>query len=189
MIDRKKLLFYSLTPILTCSLLSGVGLASRKPAAPTQSSASTSQTSTTSSRSSKRAAKKAAKEAKKAKKAEAAKQASATTEPAKKRSAKSESKAKAEQTNMKETPAATAPAAKESVNANEKPTATRRTSAPANSTASTGEIANARAKGMVWVNTESKVYHKDGRYYGNTKHGKFMSESDAQKAGYKAAKK
>jgi hypothetical protein len=33
------------------------------------------------------------------------------------------------------------------------------------------------------------VYHKDGRYYGNTKQGKFMSEADAEKAGYKAAKK
>jgi hypothetical protein len=32
------------------------------------------------------------------------------------------------------------------------------------------------------------VYHKNGKYYGNTKQGKFMSESDAQKAGYRAAK-
>ncbi len=44
-------------------------------------------------------------------------------------------------------------------------------------------------KGMVWVNTESKVYHKEGdRYYGKTKHGKFMTEQDAIKAGYRAAK-
>jgi DNA uptake protein ComE-like DNA-binding protein len=44
-------------------------------------------------------------------------------------------------------------------------------------------------KGMVWVNLESKVYHKEGsRWYGKTKSGKYMSESDAIKAGYRAAK-
>jgi DNA uptake protein ComE-like DNA-binding protein len=44
-------------------------------------------------------------------------------------------------------------------------------------------------KGMVWVNTDSGVYHKEGtRYYGKTKNGKYMSESDAVKAGYRAAK-
>jgi DNA uptake protein ComE-like DNA-binding protein len=47
----------------------------------------------------------------------------------------------------------------------------------------------APAKGMVWVNLESKVYHKEGsRWYGKTKSGKYMSESDAIKAGYRAAK-
>jgi len=50
------------------------------------------------------------------------------------------------------------------------------------------EIADAKAKGLVWVNTESKVYHKDGRYYGKTKKGKFMTEAEAQKAGYRAEK-
>jgi hypothetical protein len=49
------------------------------------------------------------------------------------------------------------------------------------------EIADAKAKGLVWVNLSSKVYHKEGRYYGATKSGKFMTEADAQKAGYKAA--
>jgi hypothetical protein len=42
---------------------------------------------------------------------------------------------------------------------------------------------------MVWVNTETKVYHREGdRYYGNTKHGKYMTEADAIAAGYRAAK-
>lgn len=49
------------------------------------------------------------------------------------------------------------------------------------------EIADAKAKGLVWVNTSTKVYHKDGQFYGTTKHGKFMTEADAQKAGYRAA--
>ncbi|HKI11872.1 MAG TPA: hypothetical protein VKA02_07150 [Candidatus Acidoferrum sp.] len=43
---------------------------------------------------------------------------------------------------------------------------------------------------MVWVNTDSGVYHKPGtRYYGKTKQGKYMSEADAIKAGYRAAGK
>lgn len=44
--------------------------------------------------------------------------------------------------------------------------------------------------GMVWVNTNTKMYHKAGsQYYGKTKSGKWMTEADAQKAGYKAASK
>ena len=43
--------------------------------------------------------------------------------------------------------------------------------------------------GMVWVSSGSKVYHKPGsRWYGKTKSGKWMTEADAQRAGYKAAK-
>jgi hypothetical protein len=39
----------------------------------------------------------------------------------------------------------------------------------------------------VWVNTESHIYHKGGRWYGKTKAGKFMTESEAKAAGYKEA--
>ena len=45
-------------------------------------------------------------------------------------------------------------------------------------------------KGMVWVNTASGAYHTEGmKYYGKTKQGKYMTEADAIKAGYHAAKK
>jgi Helix-hairpin-helix motif len=44
--------------------------------------------------------------------------------------------------------------------------------------------------GMVWVNTDTKVFHREGdKWYGNTKHGKWMTEADAVKAGYREAKK
>jgi hypothetical protein len=41
---------------------------------------------------------------------------------------------------------------------------------------------------MLWVNTESGEYHRAGtRWYGKTKQGKYMTEADAIKAGYKAS--
>ena len=55
-------------------------------------------------------------------------------------------------------------------------------------TASDAEIAAAKSSGKVWVNTETGVYHKGGRWYGATKQGKFMTESDAVKAGYRVSK-
>jgi hypothetical protein len=48
---------------------------------------------------------------------------------------------------------------------------------------------SANAAGVVWINTDTGVYHKQGtRWYGKTKHGKYMLEADAIKAGYKPAK-
>lgn len=69
------------------------------------------------------------------------------------------------------------------------PGRSERKAASTRTAVSSSEIASAKSKGLVWVNTDSKVYHKDGRYYGNTRQGRFMTEADAQKAGYKAAKK
>jgi hypothetical protein len=44
--------------------------------------------------------------------------------------------------------------------------------------------------GLVWVNTSTHVYHKEGsRFYGKTKQGKYLSEQDAIKEGDRAAAK
>jgi len=56
-------------------------------------------------------------------------------------------------------------------------------------TPSASDIAAAKASGKVWVNLDSGVYHQGGRWYGKTKNGKFMTVDEAQKAGYKAAKR
>jgi hypothetical protein len=57
------------------------------------------------------------------------------------------------------------------------------------STPSAADIAAAKASGKVWVNLESGIYHKGGRWYGKTKSGKFMTADEAKKAGFKAAKR
>jgi hypothetical protein len=54
---------------------------------------------------------------------------------------------------------------------------------------SASDIAAAKAAGKVWVNLDTGVYHKRGRWYGKTKNGKFMAEADAKKAGYKPSKR
>ena len=70
------------------------------------------------------------------------------------------------------------------------PVAAAKTPAPAATKAATttggamGAPAPGGGPGMVWVNSESKVFHRQGdKYYGTTKKGKYMSEADAIKAG------
>jgi hypothetical protein len=42
--------------------------------------------------------------------------------------------------------------------------------------------------GLVWVNTSTRVYHKEGsRFYGRTKEGKYVTEDEAIKEGNRAA--
>lgn len=61
---------------------------------------------------------------------------------------------------------------------NTKPTANKM----ARTTAASGGGA-----GQVWVNTDSKVYHCPGsRWYGTTKHGEYLSESQAISQGMRA---
>src|SRR5947209_20212187 len=45
------------------------------------------------------------------------------------------------------------------------------------------DIAAAKAAGKVWVNLETGVYHKSGRWYGRTKNGRFMTEAEGKKDG------
>jgi hypothetical protein len=62
--------------------------------------------------------------------------------------------------------------------------------APAGKPARIQPAPPASATSTVWVNTDSGIYHKPGsRYYGKTKKGKYMTEADARRAGYREAKK
>ena len=78
-------------------------------------------------------------------------------------------------TSASASPAAAKPASAKSVRAE---AATNATPAPGG------------GHGLVWVNTDSHIYHKEGsRFYGKTKKGKYVSEADAIKEGDKAAGK
>jgi hypothetical protein len=59
----------------------------------------------------------------------------------------------------------------------------------ASAEAATNAPAQGGGHGLVWVNTELHVYHREGsRFYGTTKKGKYMTEADAIKEGDRAAK-
>jgi len=50
------------------------------------------------------------------------------------------------------------------------------------------EIADAKQRNLVWVNTATRVYHKSvSPLYGTTEHGRFIREEDAKQAGYRSA--
>ena len=60
--------------------------------------------------------------------------------------------------------------------------------APATPAPETRAPAAGGGNGKVWVNSETKVYHcADDRYYGKTKQGEYMSESDAVAKGARAS--
>src|SRR2546428_2457324 len=56
---------------------------------------------------------------------------------------------------------------------------------PSTKTDVDADIAAAKAAGKVWVNLETGVYHKSGRWYGRTKNGRLMNGDDGKKAGYR----
>jgi hypothetical protein len=96
---------------------------------------------------------------------------------------------KSKKKKKKEAEAAATPAPAPAATPAPAPAAKSTKGSPANSAGvSDADISRAQSSGMVWVNTDSKVYHKSGRYYGKTKQGKFMSEADAKKANYREAK-
>jgi hypothetical protein len=70
--------------------------------------------------------------------------------------------------------------------------------APAPNTVSTGRTTEQATRpeapggghGLVWVNTEAGVYHREGSpFYGTTEKGKYMTEQQAIQAGFKRAPK
>jgi len=67
--------------------------------------------------------------------------------------------------------------------------ATRASAKSASAETATNPPAPGGGHGLVWVNTDSHVYHREGsHFYGTTKKGKYMTEAEAIKGGNKAAK-
>ena len=92
-----------------------------------------------------------------------------------------------EQGDSKNTKQPTEPKKSDAAPQHAAPTPTASATPPANP--STPEKTTPKAKEKtVWVNTTTGVYHKKGsRWYGKTKRGKYMTEADAIRAGFKAA--
>ena len=87
--------------------------------------------------------------------------------------------------------AATAPAAATPASGSTAPASevSKESEGAASGTASSSDIAAAKASGKVWVNLDSGIYHRGGRWYGKTKNGKFMTEAEAKAAGYKESQR
>lgn len=101
------------------------------------------------------------------------------------KSASSSSGSSSSSTSTSTTAAAATPAAAAA------PAAAATKSAAASKSVPAATPAAGGGPGQVWVNTGSKTkaYHCQGsKWYGTTKAGKYMSTSDAQAAGYHAAK-
>jgi len=177
-IDCKKLLLHSLTPMLACCLLAGIGVASAPASAQNTSGSQSGSTmqSTTSTAKSSRAERKAAKKAAKEREKAAKKQEKAN--------------AKANRTHSQPMETRSAHTSQASSNSRSSRMSTSHHVAPmSGSGTNSRSIANAKARGMVWVTTGSKVYHTGGRYYGNTKHGQYMTRAEAQSRGLTESKR
>src|SRR3982751_4592243 len=67
---------------------------------------------------------------------------------------------------------------------------TRTTTATTTQTTTQTPAQTPPSPGMVWANPDTKIFHRAGDpWYGKTKHGSWMTETDAVKAGYREAKK
>jgi DNA uptake protein ComE-like DNA-binding protein len=91
------------------------------------------------------------------------------------------------------TPLVTASATSRGSASREAPVAPSSQSAPSaqpRATPAASAPAGSPGPGMVWVNTDTKAYHREGdRWYGKTKHGQYMTEQQAIQSGARAAKK